>query len=998
MIGSSPLPRPLLRVLAAGALVGLVAAPAAALDVARRLSQFPLDQWQTEQGLPQNTVGGICETPDGYLWLATQEGLVRFDGVAFAVYNRATTPSIPGNRIHALACDADGSVWIGTAGFGLLRLRAGSATLLGATAGLPSPFVSVLAPAASGGLWIGTWGGGVARLERGAVRALRPAPPLPDALVVALAEDRAGALWVATQDGSLSRLAGERLESVALPGTAHAPRVEQILADGEGGVWFASSDQGLFHRRPDGGFERLTRADGLDSDGVTALFEDRERCLWAGTAAGSLVRLRCGAPDRLHPAGATSSARVAAFHEDPGGNLWVGYDGAGLFRLGDGRFTTFSTTEGLSADYVTGLREDRAGGLWVATQGGGVDRLEGDRVRAFGAADGLEGTAQWSVLEARDGAIWVGGENGLFRRDGERFRRFVPRSGPTPGAVYVLAETRDGALWAGTNGQGLLRIDGERVEAFGAAAGLTNPVVHVLLEDSRSALWAGTEGGLARLEGGRLREYGAGDGLPAGLVIALAEDPEGRLWVGTTDGLAVGRDGRFRTLTAADGLYDEFVFQILFDDRGDVWMSSNRGVFRTARAQVLEVVAGQRRRVTGTAYGRADGMKSPECNGGFQPAGVRLHDGRLCFPTIRGLVFVDPARPEPAAAVPTPVIETLTVGGRELPAAGGIALPLGVRQCRFGFTGLGHHAAELTAFRVRLEGLDDEWRDVGRRRSVEYTNLRPGRYLFQVAAAAPGGAWSPPATLALSVPPRFHETGLFRAAVAAVLLLGVAAAVRGRLRGLERRQRQLAAEVARRTDELQVANRALAERGGELEEANRRLARLSAEDPLTGLANRRRFDERLEQEWRRAERAGAPLALLLVDVDFFKEYNDAYGHPQGDLCLQRVGALLAQSFGRAGDLPARIGGDEFGVVLADTARAELDALAGRLRAAIAEAAIPHRASRVGPAVSLTVGAAAARPGPGFDAEDLRRAADEALYRAKAEGRDRACSLALGGGE
>jgi diguanylate cyclase (GGDEF)-like protein len=264
-----------------------------------------------------------------------------------------------------------------------------------------------------------------------------------------------------------------------------------------------------------------------------------------------------------------------------------------------------------------------------------------------------------------------------------------------------------------------------------------------------------------------------------------------------------------------------------------------------------------------------------------------------------------------------------------------------------------------------------------------------------VLAGGSEGLWSPQGdAIEVEVPPRFDETPAFSVLALFALLLLLALGYRLRVRGLRRRQLELEREVDARTRELVEANGALAERTAQLEILNVELERLSTEDALTGLANRRQFDTRLDQEWRRAERTGTSLALINLDVDYFKEYNDAYGHPQGDACLQRLGRLLTDAFARASDLPARLGGDEFTVILGATSFEEAVRRAETLRSAFEALALPNRASRVSPVVTLSLGAAAATPGPGLSAEQLLSAADKALYMAKEQGKNKACGVPL----
>ena len=973
-----------------------VSLPARALDPTRLVTQYPMDRWQSEQGLPQNTIVGIAETPDGYLWAATQEGLARFDGVSFTVFDKDNTPAILSSSMHALCATRDGTLWFGTAGGGLGSVKGGAFQRYGAKEGLTSPYVSVLASGNGGDLWVGTYGAGVAYFSSGRFEPIAEPQGLPGSLIVALCPGREGA-WVATSKGDVALVAQGGVTKLAWGAGPASRGIGALLEDRSGVLWIGTTGEGLMMRRPGRAVEMPPAGLRLPGASVSCLMEDREGALWIGTEAGGLYRLFAGRLELLGPDQGMPASPVRALYEDPGGNLWIGSDGAGLMRLMSGRFTTFSTSEGLSSDYAVGVTESSGGGLWVATHGGGLNYLRGDRVRAYRTADGLSSDVLWSLLEARDGTLWVGTDGrGLCTLKGGRLSRFGLGEGFAALIVDSLFEDRTGAIWVGTNGDGAFRIRKGGLDHFGRAEGLASPVVHIMLEDSKGALWCGTEGGLARFDGQRFAMLTTEDGLPSDMILALYEDPGGALWIGTGQGgLSVYKDGRLHTIAKKQGLFDNTVLQILPDDRGYFWMSSNRGIFRALRDDLLATAEGRRARVECLAYGRSNGMKSAECNGGISPAGTRLKDGRLCFPTIRGVVFVDPAAESALQIPPKVLVERVSFAGRGVDRSASISLPPGVRQFEVRFTGLSYYAPERLAFRYRLEGLDSSWVEAGGRRVAYYTNLRPGRYVFAVEAAGTDGVWSPKGDqLELVVPPRFFETRAFYVCALLVLLLLMAFAYATSVRGLRLRQRRLETEVARRTSELQEANSALEDRTRDLEALNVELERLSTEDSLTGLANRRYFDDRLDQEWRRGERTGTSLALVSMDVDYFKQFNDAHGHPMGDACLQRLGDHLTGAFGRAGDLAARLGGDEFCVILADTSLEEAAMAAERLRVAFEGLAIPHGESDTSAVVTLSLGVAAGVPGPRFTADALLSVVDRALYLAKEQGRNRVCALPL----
>jgi len=975
----------------------LVPAPASALDPTRRLTQYPMDRWEAEQGLPQSTVQSIGQTPEGYLWLATNEGLVRFDGGAnFTTFDPDNTPSLLNRFMHDVATTDDGTLWFGGTGGNIGSVMDGVFRSYATPGGPLTSAVSALSHGSAGGLWVGTYGEGVFRLDPGRTPALTSMPGLSKGLVVALAPSQEGDVWVATNE-AVGLLDRDRFTALARFRGRPLSGVLALLEDRRGALWIGSTSAGLIRRTREGALEVPPWARGLSASGVSCLLEDREGALWIGTTTGELHRFANGKLDTLGVPQGLPGSPVRSLFEDPDGNLWVGTQTAGLLRLRNGPLSTVSTQEGLTSEYATGLLESPGGGLWVATHGGGLDFLHEGAVRSYRRADGLSTDLLWSLLLDRRGTLWIGTDGGgvCQLRDGV-IRPFGARDGLASAIVYAFLEDRRGAIWIGTNGSGLYRFAGGQIEHFGKAEGLPNPVVHVLFEDRQGIVWIGTEGGLTRLEQGHFTTFTTRDGLPNDLVVALYEDEDGRLWIGNGGGgLGILQGGQFQSVTKSQGLFDNVVMQILPDGAGNLWMTSNTGLFRASRRELLDVAAGRHPKVACFSYGRSDGMKSGECNGGFTPAGIRLRDGRLCFPTIRGVVFADPRAASAGRAPPTVLIERVSYAGSGLDRASRLSLPLGVRQFQVRYTGLSPHAPEALTFRYKLEGSDTDWVEADRRREAYYSNVRPGHYTFRVRASGREGRWSTRGDeIELEVPARFRETPAFFALGLASLGLVAAIGYQLRVRGLRRRQGVLEREVDARTCEIVEVNRTLAGRTSELEEVNAELKRLSTEDALTGLGNRRQFDARLDQEWRRAERTESLLALVNVDVDCFKEYNDAYGHPAGDACLRQLGELLARVFARASDLPARLGGDEFTVILAETTLEEAVRRAEIVRRTFEAIGIPNRASKVAQVVTLSVGVAAARPGPGFAVDRLLRVADEALYLAKEQGKNQIRAVPL----
>ena len=678
---------------------------------------------------------------------------------------------------------------------------------------------------------------------------------------------------------------------------------------------------------------------------------------------------------------------VSAVLEDREGNLWIGTQGVGLVRLRDGTFTPYGLPEGLGDENLLPVMEDREGSLWLGSFGGGLFRYSGGAFTNFTTRDGLSSDVVLSLAEGAGGTLWIGTDGGgLVRRRSGRFTRFGAREGLPSDRVAALVEDA-GGLWIGTLGGGLARMRDGKIEPVPPPRNRPKQEnVQSLTEASDGSLWLGTDGGgMARLANGEWTVFTTKDGLPGDAVFSIVEDATRDLWIGTESGLARLREGKLAAVTTRQGLSDGGVSQIV-DDGGHLWFSNNKGVFRVSKAEMNDVMAGRKERVEPKAFGRSDGMRSNECNGGGQPAGWKSRDGRLWFPTVRGLVSVNPREVRTNGLPPSVVLESISVDGKRVAALPDRTAPPGQGNLEIQYTALSFVEPAKMRFQYKLEGFDADWIDAGTRRVAYYTHAPPAHYRFRVRACNNDGVWNVEgAELSFTLRPHFYQTTWFLVLCAAAAGLAGWATYRRRIRELERRRVELTKLVAERTQQLE-------ERSRQLEDANRVLEGLSSRDGLTGVANRRHFDEVLGREWRRAVRERSALSLILTDVDNFKMYNDSYGHLKGDDCLKAVAETLAGSLSRPSDLCARYGGEEFAMILPNTEAAGALTVGESLREAVEERRLEHAYSPVARHVTVSVGVATVRPqDDGADPLSLVAEADAALYEAKKNGRNRTCS-------
>ena len=790
------------------------------------LRHYLRQNWQTADGLPQNSVRTIVQTAEGYLWFGTAEGLVRFDGNRFTVYDRTSVPALPSGNIQSLAVAADGALWIGFRRHGLARLQAGQLTRWTTTEGLSGNEIVSLLTTPDGSIWAGTATQGLNRIRDGHITIYRREQGLPDNDCYALAIAAHGGVLVGTATGA-ARVSDTGVTPFSFTEEERPTPVKAILESDEGGLWLGTP-RGLWHVEA-GHQRRYTVADGLPSDDVTALVRGRNRTLWIAMRSGGLARFRDGTFESFGIAEGLANDFVHAVYEDRERNLWVGTNTGGVSRLRDTPFRTVSTREGVPAEAVRAVFESRDGSMWVGTPAHGLTRLLNGIATRWTTRDGLPNDGISMIGESRDGAMWIGTPVGLIRMNGRVLTRYTTASGLPHENVRSMFEDRDGGIWIGTVG-GVCRIDGDRCHQI---EGL-KIYARGFHQSADGAIWIAGYGGLFRVDGGRLTHWGTAEGLSSSFVTSLGAESDGTLWLSTADaGLNRFKDGRITRYGLAQGLYDETIFRVLPDGRGGVWMTSNRGLFRVARAELDAVADGRAQDVRSQVYTETDGLRSPEFVGGSFPSGVVTRDGHLWLPSVKGVVIVDPARMEAAAPAPPTYLERMVVDGQSLDPHAPATVGPGTGHLEFYYTAFQFVAPARLRFRYKLEGFDSDWVDAGARRTAYYTSLPSGHYVFRVQASNDTRLWGAEgATAKIALAPRFYQTGWFIAcSVLAVGLLAMGG-VNARTARLRAQERRLLAMVDARTRELreEVAERIRAEQAlVEAREAAIEASRLKSE-------------------------------------------------------------------------------------------------------------------------------------------------------------------------
>ncbi len=700
--------------------------PGGGLDPQRPISQYLHDIWTIDQGLPQNGILAIAQGRDGYLWLGTEAGLVRFDGVSFTTFTTANTSALKDNYVSAVMVDSSQrptDILVGTWVGGVSRLGWGAGTSA-AIPGAEGSFVNGLYRDRAGRLWVARTGG-LALLRDSAFQPVAGV----EGSVFSLAEDSSGLLVAGTRDG-LVKWHGDRF-------VRWEPRITgavwTVYHDRADGWWFGTPDA-LYYSHG-ARLERFAAAAGLPPGGVTSILESRNGQLWVGTDGGGLARLVNGRFQRFAAQDGLSDDAVTVLLEDREGSLWVGTRHGGLNRFRQPIFTLYSPLEGLSAKVVWSVYGDRQGALWIGTEAGGLDRLQQGRFTNY-----MPGKSVVATLQTRDGVLWAATRDGLARLRGGRWEpmRFPGRH-PTP-SVSALTEDRTGALWLGGS-DGLYRWKGGALRDYTEQAGLGGVKVRTIVEDGDGVLWIGTHGrGLLRLQNDRFTALTKKEGLSNDVVESLFADEHG-LWVGTESGLNIVRGSRITVLPLKFDVLMTDLFQILKDDGGHLWLSSNQGLAQLSERDLLAAAdrAGGGDSVLVHEMVSLDGRRHIEFNGTSQNAGWKSPDGRLWFPSIKGLVVVDPTH-FTSNPLPPPVhIERILVDGRAVPVTDSVTVPPGGGGLELHYTATSLLVPERVRFRYRLEGYDHDWVEAGGRRVAYYTRVPGGRYRFHVLAPCRSG-------------------------------------------------------------------------------------------------------------------------------------------------------------------------------------------------------------------------------------------------------------------
>ena len=749
---------------------------AAAIDPRRELSHYIRDQWGSSKGFPGGQVFAITQTPDGYLWIGAEKGLVRFDGSNFRLFNNANVPLLPVGPVRGLVTDSEGALWIQGEGSRLLRYRDSNFEDVSSTLEREEPAITTIGRGAKGEVLLSALVSGAGRYRDGKFVSLAGPVELPNFVVISIAESPDGKVWLGTRDLGLF---------YATHGSVS--NVEQSLPDRKINSLLSVSNEELWIGTDNG----VARWNGVDftSEGLSpslahlqalAMIKDRDTNVWIGTSKGLIRVSPQGTVASLNSGSA--SIPVSAVFEDREGNVWVGTS-RGIERLRESVFVTYSTAEGIPAESVGPLYVDSASGVWFGHAAGGLYRLTNGKVQAVNSG-GLHNDVIYSISEDTAG-VWLGRQKGglthLKYKDGSYNREtYTAAQGLAQDSVYAVNVTREGSVWAGTLSGGVSEFSGGKFKNYTTADGLASNTINAIVETADGTMWFATPNGLSALSHGNWQTFRIHDGLPSDHVNCLFEDSTGLLWVGTDNGLAFFDSRKFQTPTTVPASLHEPILGLVADDNRSLWIATTNHVLRVTGDNFRN---GQLTGSDVTEFTVADGLRGTE--------GVRRNrsvardrSGMIWFSLTSGLSVVDPARLARGSAPAIVHINAMVADGSQVALNQEIRIPSARQRIGFSFAGLSLAIPERVQFRYRLEGFDREWSSPVSTGEAIYTNLAPGSYRFDVMASNSDGLWnSATASVVFEIVPAFWQTWWFR--LSGLVALGVSGLAFYRMRLLQ---------------------------------------------------------------------------------------------------------------------------------------------------------------------------------------------------------------------
>ncbi|UCH96066.1 MAG: helix-turn-helix domain-containing protein [Candidatus Aminicenantes bacterium] len=787
----------LIRLLAGGIIiVQLFCCQVFGLDPNKTVDQYLVDQWEMTDGFPSNTVISIAQTPDGYLWIATFKGLVRFGGMKFSIISFAEKEKMtPLETIHpdTLFVDRGGTLWIGhPGGITSYDYRKRRFKTFTPADGITGDRIRRIKEDMRGNLWISFHASYVNRFSNGTFTVFNESHGLEGKKINDIVEDRKGNLLFGTSENGVFRYKDGKFLKYPVQGLNNL-RINTMHEDRRGDLWIGTN-HGLF-RITDKSTAKYTAGDGLSDNYITGILEDSERNLWVGADKGlnRIIKKRDGTvgfESLLKP------FRILCLFEDKEGNLWLGTLNAGIKRLKDRDFISYAPLETHQQEILVSMFEDGQGDTWIGTVSGKLFRCRGsDFIETIEPAN-LSNIGISAVAEDAKGNLWVGTSGrGVFQKKNGTFVQFTTRDGLADNQVTSIYRDSRHNLWFSTfDGVSVVRHSNGVIESFKDRDGLSGKKVHNVYEDKNQNIWIAADKGITVLTDGRITKQNAVFYLKGVNVTCIYEDPtppgdEGRVYWAATHGAGLKRfslkDRNVITYTTDHGMTTNFIYQFFEDRQGKFWLMSNSGILRVDKNELNRFANGETGKINCTSFGISDGMKSIEFNNEFsRHSALKAGNGEFWFITRKGISIVNPGKILINKQPPPVLIEEVFFDQRSIPLHmdAGAYVFKDVTNFSFHFTAPTFLSPEKTIFKYRLEGVDadqQEWifLNPGQQRAAHYRNLSPGTYTFRVTACNAEGVWNRTGdSVTFTLKSFFYQTPVFKIAVLLLFIALVGAA------------------------------------------------------------------------------------------------------------------------------------------------------------------------------------------------------------------------------
>ncbi|HTY36105.1 MAG TPA: two-component regulator propeller domain-containing protein [Bacteroidota bacterium] len=767
-------------------------------DLADPFKSYVHESWTSEHGLPQNVITAIEQTSDGYLWLGTQSGLVRFNGIAFMNLDRYNTPAMKNEFIRVLAVAEDSTLWVGTDHGGVVSFRGRVVTQHRLVDSLTVEGTHMIVPGKDHTVWAAISGLGVWKKEADRWVAVAPSASLTS--VWSGFVDSDGSLWLGGQ-GSLVHLRGDTVERFGSREGLPEGRILALIRDSRGDLIVGTRGGGLLTLKQKK-FVPLQGSARYAHSTISGLCNDAEGGLWIGSYDEGLLHYDGALVSRCIGSQSGNPLHVGPVFLDKEGSLWFGTAGDGLHRLRRSVVRMRQLNESNVSPQIWAVVQ-RDNELWVGTRSSGLRRFAGNRFQHVSQSRELGQATVSALLDPGDGSLIVGCEDGLYKWTASATVPLTLPGGKPFTNVYALIKDRRGVVWIGA--ESLYKMsEGVITEVPGMPAGFE---VNCLLEDRTGKIWIGTDAnGVGVLENGRARFFTTEEGLRSNTVLSMYEDSGGEIWCGTQGGgLSRLSNGKWSTLLMDQGLLDNCVNSIAGGENTFVWLSTNRGLFGGTEQSFIAAFEGKITRVDGGSITAQDGLPTTEFAGGLQNCSVSSKDGVLWFASMKGLVGVTPEPPKKNPLPPTVRIEGIDVNGQSSELTESMEIGPDVRSVQFSYIGLTFLMPLSTRYRYRLDGVDDDWLDGRNQRQATYTNLSPGTYVFHVQAANDDGLWSKEqASIHITILPHFWQTVWFKIFCLLGIVAGVLGSYRIRVRSMLRREEELNQRIASAVADIKV--------------------------------------------------------------------------------------------------------------------------------------------------------------------------------------------------